>query len=160
MFESAHPQQTPLKLHEEAWAGLLQNPGLHISQEVEIVPGCAVAVACPSCPDNSPVSLGPGRVIRNMLGWSLIEETERSGVWLFRGTLEGEKLFSSLSAAGEWVKKESYHTAWSVPCRSSCTCSYACGARPRCRATYWRAVLATASRCVERYRTPDVALVC
>ena len=130
VFESAHPQQTPLKLHEEAWAGLLQNPGLHISQEVEIVPGCAVAVACPSFPDNSPVSLGPGRVIRNMLGWSLMEETERSGVWLFRGTLEGEKHFSSLSAAGDWVKKESYHTAWSVPCGSSRTCSYAYGQGP------------------------------
>ena len=29
------------KLHEETWAGLLTNQGLRISQEVEIVPGCA-----------------------------------------------------------------------------------------------------------------------
>ena len=27
-------------------------------------------------------------------------------------------------------------------------------------ATYWRAVLATASRCVEGYHTPDEAMVC
>ena len=69
-------------------------------------------------------------------------------------------LFSSLDAAGDWVKKGSYHTAWSVPCDSSCTCSYAYGQRPRYRATYWKAVLATASWCVEGCRTPDEALVC
>ena len=28
---------------------------------------------------------------------------------------KGENLFSSLCAAGGWVKKGSYHTAWSVP---------------------------------------------
>ena len=53
-----------------------------------------------------------------------------SGVWLFRGALRGrggENLCSSLCAAGDWVKKGSYHTAWSVPCDSSCTCSYAYG---------------------------------
>ena len=67
--EHAHTQQASLKLHEETWAGHLQKPGLKISQEVEIVPGCAVRVACPSCPDYSPEPLGPGRVIRHMLGW-------------------------------------------------------------------------------------------
>ena len=82
--ELAHPQQAPLKLHEEAWAGLLQNQGLGISQEVEIVPGCAVLVACPSCPDHSSEPPGPGRIIRNTLGWSPLEETDRSGVWFLR----------------------------------------------------------------------------
>ena len=61
-----------------------QNQGLKISREVEIVPGCAVRVACPSCPDYYPEPPGPGRIIRNMLGWSRLEKTERSGVWLFR----------------------------------------------------------------------------
>ena len=41
----ASPQQASLKLHEETWAGLLQNQGLGIFQEVEIVPGWAVRVA-------------------------------------------------------------------------------------------------------------------
>ena len=116
-------------MHEETWAGLLQNQGLRISQEVEIVPECAVSVARPACPDNSPVSPGPGRVIRNMLGWTLEEKTVGSGVWLFRGPLQGENLFSSLDAVGDWVKKGSYHTAWSIPGDSSCTCSYAYGRR-------------------------------
>ena len=90
VFESAHPQQTPLKLHEETWAGLLRNKGPKIFQEVEIVPGCAVQVACSSCPDYSPEPPGPGRIIRNMLAWSQLEKTERSGAWVFRGALQGE----------------------------------------------------------------------
>ena len=89
----ASPQQAPGRLHEETWAGLLMNQGLRISQEVEIVQGCAFLVACHSCPVNSPVSPGPGRVPRNMLGWSQLEKTVGSGVWLFRGALRGENLF-------------------------------------------------------------------
>ena len=86
-----------------------------------------------------------------MLGWSLLEKTDRSGVWLFRGALQGENLFSSLNAVGGWVKKLSYRTAWSVPCGSSCSCSYAYGQGPaigshtggRCwplLACVWRAI--------------------
>ena len=80
----ASPQQAPLKLHDEMWAGLPKNLGPRISQEVEIVPGCAVRVTRPSRPDYSSEPPGPGRVIRNMLGWSRLVKTERSGVWLFR----------------------------------------------------------------------------
>ena len=101
-----------------------------ISQEVEIVLGCAVMVANPTCPDHSPEPPGPGRKIRNMLGWTLEEKTARSGVWLFRGALQGKSLFSSLVAAGAWVRKGSYHTAWSLPLGSSCTCSHAYGRTP------------------------------
>ena len=130
VYESAHTQQTPLKLHDETWAGILRNLGPRIFREVEIVPGCAAMVACPSCPDHSPEPHGPGRIIRNMLGWSLLEETEGSGVSVFRGALQGENLFSLLDAAGDWDRKGSYHTAWSVPCDSSCSCSYAYGHGP------------------------------
>ena len=88
----------------------LQNQGPKIFREVEIVPGCAVTVACPSCPDHSPEPPGPGRKIRNMLGWSLEEKNVvGSGVWLFRGALD---------VTGDWVRKGSYHTAWAVPCDS------------------------------------------
>ena len=123
----ASPQQAPLKLHEETWAGLLQNQGLGIFQEVEIVPGCAVRVACPSCLDYYPEPPGPGIVIRNMLGWSQLEKTERSGVWLFLCALQGENLFSLLDAGGGWERKGSYRTAWAVPSNSSCSCSYLYG---------------------------------
>ena len=90
---SAHTQQTPLKMHVETWAGLLCNQGPEIFREVEIIPGCAAVVARPSCPDHSPEPPGPGRIIRNMLGWSLEEKTVRSGVWLFRGAPRGESTF-------------------------------------------------------------------
>ena len=126
----ASPQQASLKLHDEMWAGLPMNLGPRIFREVEIIPGCAVRVACPSCPDYYPEPPGPGIVIRNMLGWSQLEKTERSGVWVFRGALQGENLFSLLGAAGDWVTKGSYHTAWAVPCDSSCSCSYAYGHGP------------------------------
>ena len=36
-----------------------------------------------------------------MLGWSQLGKTVRSGVWLFRGALQGENLFSSLAVAGD-----------------------------------------------------------
>ena len=126
----ASPQQASSKLHVEMWASILQKQGPKISREVDIVPGCAVTVACPSCPDHSPEPPGPGRIIRNMLGWSLEEKTFGSGVWLFRGALRGENLLSSLDAVGDWVRKGSYHTAWAVPCDSSCICSYAYGQGP------------------------------
>ena len=38
--------------------------------------------------------------------------------------------FSSFCAAGGWVKKGACRTAWSVPCDSSCSCSYAYGQLP------------------------------
>ena len=91
--ESAHIQQTPLKLHDETWAGILRNQVRGFSREVEIVPGCAVAVACPSCPDHSPEPLGSGRMIRNMLGWSQLKKTDRSEVSCFGGVLKGENIF-------------------------------------------------------------------
>ena len=94
------------------------------------------------------------------MGWSLEEETDRSGVWLFRGALQGENLLSSLAVAGDCERNGSYHTAWAVPCDSSCTCSYAYGQGPAYRAIFWKAVLATARRFVEDYRTPDEAMAC
>ena len=92
--------------------------------------GCAVRVARPLGPDYFPEPPGRGKVIRNRIGWSQLEKTERSGVWLFRGALQGENLISSLDAAGDWVQKGSYHTAWAVPSQSSCSCSYAYGHGP------------------------------
>ena len=127
----ASPQQAPGSLHGEVWASILQKQGPKIFREVEIVPGCAVTVACPSCPDHSPEQPGPGRIIRNMLGWSLEEKNVvGSGVWLFRGALQGKNHPSSLDPIGAWVRKGSYHTAWAVQCDSSCTCSYSYGQGP------------------------------
>ena len=108
----------------------MNNQGLRISQEVEIVLGCAVRVARPSCLDYYPEPPGPGKEIRNMLGWSQLEKTARSGVWLFRGASQGENHFSLLDTTGDWERKGSYRTASAVPFNSSCSCSYAYGHGP------------------------------
>ena len=158
MDESAHPQQTLLKLHDETWAGLLRNQGPKIFREVEIVPGCAVAVACPSCPDHAHEPPGPGRIIRNMLGWSQLGKTSRSGVWLFRGARPRREP-SFVSPFRSWRLGQEGVVQHSVggPFMYLFVCVWAW---PRYRAADWRAVLATASRCVEGYRTPYEALVC
>ena len=122
---TVHTRLGRLQTGERYWSllsGLLRNQGPKIFREVEIVPGCAVMVACPSCPDDSPEPPGPDRATRNMLGWSQLEKTARSGVW---SALGGDNLFSP--SAGDWVKKGSYHTAWLVPSDFSCTCSCAYG---------------------------------
>ena len=92
----ASPQQTSPKLHVEVWEGLLSNQGMRFSQEEEIVTGCVVSGARPSCLDDSLEPPGPGRIIRNMFGWSQLEKTVRSGVWLFRGALRGRIFFFPL----------------------------------------------------------------
>ena len=114
VYESAHTQQAPLKLHVETWEGLSRNQG--IFRDVETVPGCAVRVACPSCPDYSPEPPGPGRVIRNMLGWSLLRGNRRVWRMGFSGCPPRERIFFLLlDVAGDWERKGSYHTAWAVP---------------------------------------------
>ena len=95
------------------------------------MPGCAVRVARPLGPDYSPEPPGPGIVIRNMLGWSQLEKTERSGVWLFRGCpTRRESFFLSLTQQEVGKGRGSYRTAWAVPSNSSCSCSYAYGHGP------------------------------
>ena len=59
-----------------------------------------------------------------------MEKTASSGLWLFRGALRGGDVFCSLLASCDWVKKGSYHTAWSVLPLSACSCSYSYGQGP------------------------------
>ena len=119
--------QKPESLHVETWAGAqgsLPQKGFQV-RELE---ARYASVSFPSCcSDLTSVLPGPGSEIRRQLGWTQMEKTGRSGVWFFRGALQGEDLFSSLAVSGDWVKKGSYHTAWSVPGDSSCSCSYAYG---------------------------------
>ena len=117
-------------MHDEMWAGLLKNQGPRISRVEEIIPGCAVTVACPPCPDNSPVSPGPGRVIRNMLAG----HSWRKQFGLKYGCSvvpsKGRNFFLPLMQQETGKKKGRTTPAWSVPCGSSCTCSYAYGQGP------------------------------
>ena len=78
----------------------------------------------PSPPFFSSVSPGPGREVRNGMGWSLLEKTARSGVWSFRGALCGSSAFFAFAAFADWVKNGSFLTAWAVLPLSSCSFSY------------------------------------
>ena len=120
-------QQEPGRLHVETWAGRDGNPSLPISQVVEIMPGCADMVTRLPPPLFSSVSPGPGREVRNGMGWSLMEKTAMSGVWLFRGALSGNSAVFAFAALAIWVKKGSFFTAWAVSPLSSCSCSYLYG---------------------------------
>ena len=115
-------QQAPGRLHVETWAGRNGNPSLPISQVVEIMSGCADMVTRLPPPFFSSVSLGPGREVRNGMGWSLMEKTARSGHLLIR-----KKKDRSFGPTSFFVFL--YILVW---------------ARHGCRATIWRAVLATA----------------
>ena len=67
---------------------------LEISQEVDIVLECAVTVSYRPSPFIAPVPLGAGSDVGNMLGWSLVEKTVRSGVRVVPGCPErGECIF-------------------------------------------------------------------
>ena len=104
--------------------------------------------------------LGQAVKLENNLGWMQMEKTDRSGVWLFRGAFQGKDLCSSLAVSGGWVKKGSYHTAWSVPGDSSCSCSYAYGHGTAIGPHTGKRCWGTAFVFVEDYRTLDEALVC
>ena len=121
--------QEPESLHVEAWADAPTLPQKG-SQVQEIKARCA-SVFFPSCySDLTSVLPGPGSEIRRQLGWTQLEKTGGSGVWFFRGAFQGEDFCSSLAVSGDWVKEGSYHTAWSVPGDSLCSCSSAYGHGP------------------------------
>ena len=79
----ASVKQAPGRLHVETWAGRGGNPSLWISHGVDILPGCADMVT--SLPDSflSSVSPGPGREVRNWLGWTPLRPFFPDQVFLF-----------------------------------------------------------------------------
>ena len=87
-------QQASESLHEEAWVGRV-NSNLRISQDVEIKKGCVVTVSHLPTPDFTTSAPGCGSIVRSWLGWTLMEKTARSGLWLFRGALRGGCFFFS-----------------------------------------------------------------
>ena len=128
----------------------------------------------------------PGRETRNMLGWSLLWRKQKglgygcsgvpskgrifslplsqqeTGSGKGRTTQRGRSLvmWPMLVGAVDWVRKGIVPHSVVGPLWFPVHLFVCVLAGPSCRATYWRAVLATAGRCVEGYRTPDEALVC
>ena len=147
----AFAQQVSGKVHVETWAGGCQSLNLKISQEQEIERKCAVVRFPPRIPFVTPALPGPGSDIRMKMGWNFWTKTEKSAVCFFSrmpgyveevGTsvtcgscrLGVEGIGPYCMGGSLWFLMFLFVFVWAGP-------SY--------RATYWRAVLATASRCVE-----------
>ena len=128
----AFAQQLSGRTHIETWAGGCKSLNLRISQEQEIKGRFAVSAFPPRTPIVTPVLPGPGSDIRMKMGWKVTSKTEKSGVWFFQsaGSLYGRWVLRLLAGTADWVREGSYHTAWSVPWDSSCTCSCAHGRGP------------------------------
>ena len=155
-------QQLSGRMHVGTWAGGNKSLNLKISQGKEIMARCAVSGSSRRIPFVTPVLPGPGSDIRMKMGWTVLEKTRNSGVWFFRDVegMLGCGVWPMLIGAVDWVRKGSYHTAWGDSRWFPLHLFVCTRAGPSCRVTYWREVLATASRCVEGYRTPYEALVC
>ena len=77
--------QKPESLHVETWAGAQRSFPQKGFQVRELGARCA-SVSFPSCySDLTSVLPGPGSEIRKQLGWTQLEKTGRSGVWVFPG---------------------------------------------------------------------------
>ena len=123
---------------------------------------CAVLGFHPRTPCVTPVLPGPGSDTRMKMEWKIIAKTEKSGVWFFQnaGGPVGE-VGTSVTYGRCRLGLEGIVPHCVVGPLWFLVCLFVrVRARPRYRATYLRAVLATASWCVEGYRTPDEAMVC
>ena len=89
-----------------------------------------------------------------------MEKTDRSGVWFFRGALQGKDLFSSHAVSGDWVKKGVVPHSVVGPWGFLVLAFICVWAWYSYRATHGKAVLGTALVVVEGYRSRDDALVC
>ena len=149
-------QQLSGRTHIETRARGCKSLNLRISQEQETKGRCAVSALPLRTPFVTPVLPGPGSDI-----WKkVMSKTEKSRVWFFQnaGGLWRRCVLPLLTAGlgTEGVVPHSVGgSMWFLVFLFVCV-----RAGPSYRAAYWRVVLATASGCVEGYRTPDEALVC
>ena len=97
---------------------------------VELVKGCEVEVRIPCVPEWALMSPGPGATLRETWGWKPLLHTPSSGIWVLPGALQSVGFSGLLEAAGSWVSRSTYRTAWAVCPRSGCHCSYSYGKSP------------------------------
>ena len=140
----ASSQQASGRLHDEASAGRVESLGLAIFQEVEIQPGCAVKVSRLPVLFFAPESPGQGREVSCWRGWTPLEQTTRSGVWLFRGALGGESVFFCTLCSWRLGQQRIVPRSVGGPSTFFVFLLMCVWVRHRCRATNWGAVLVTA----------------
>ena len=81
----------------------------------------------PEVPDSLSVSPGPGKRIRQLMGWTKVCGTTRSGIWVLKGIARTSRCPANLDHPRvEWMKRGSYKTAWVTP-GHDCLCPYKYG---------------------------------
>ena len=76
-------------------------------------------------PDSLFVSPGPGKGIRQAMGWKRVRGTAQSKIWVLKGNARARMLPTNLDLLRvEWRKRGSYESAWLTP-GPDCLCSYA-----------------------------------
>ena len=80
------------RVHVGMWVGGNKNLNLRISQEKEIMTGCAGASFPSLIPFVTPVLPGPGSHIRMKMGWKVQSKTRKSRVWFFQNAGVGERV--------------------------------------------------------------------
>ena len=91
------------------------------------------------------VSPGRGLGIRQLMGWTKVCETARSGIWVPKGNARTRMYPANLDHLRVgWRKQGTYETTWVTP-GHDCLCSYAHGhgvaVRPKTNDPIWRGVI-------------------
>ena len=99
----------------------------------------------PEVPDSLFVSPGPGKRIRQSMGWTKVCSTKRSGIWVLKGNARARMLPANLDHLRvRWISRGTYETAWVTP-GHDCLCSYQYGhgaaVRPQTNDAIWRGVI-------------------
>ena len=99
----------------------------------------------PEVPDSLSVSPGPGKRIRQSMGWTKVCGTAQSGIWLLKGNARACMFPANLDHLRVgWKKQGSYKTAWVTP-GQVCLCSYKYGhgaaVRPQTNKAIWDGVI-------------------
>ena len=99
----------------------------------------------PEVPDSLFVSPGPGKRIRQSMGWTKVCGTAQSGIWVLKGNARACMFPANLDHLRVgWRKQGSYKTAWVTP-GHDCLCSYKYGhgaaVRPQTNKAIWDGVI-------------------
>ena len=99
----------------------------------------------PEVPDSLSVSPGPGKRIRQSMGWTKVCGTAQSGIWVLKGNARNCMFPANLDHLRVgWKKQGSYKTAWVTPVHD-CLCSYKYGhgaaVRPQTNKAIWDGVI-------------------
>ena len=99
----------------------------------------------PEVPDSLSVSPGPGKRIRQLMGWTKVCGTAQSGIWVLKGNARACMFPANLDHLRVgWRKQGSYKTAWVTP-GHDCLCSYKYGhgaaVRPQTNKAIWDGVI-------------------